>query len=76
MWAIVRLLGILSTASFAGSWLAQQPDKPTDKVGFAGWWASMPLITKVVLWVAVITGILAMYNYMRYGNVKGKGGKL
>jgi len=76
-WIIFRTIAIIAGSSFFGSALASQPPNVTDKTGFVGWWSSLPPITKVVAWIAVITGAVAIYNYFTTGSIKGrKGGNL
>lgn len=71
MMQLFRLVSIIATSSFFGSWLAQEPQNQANQVGFAGWWSAQPTITKVVAYIAVGTGALALYNYFRHGSIKG-----
>jgi len=61
MWAVlIRQLAIFAGSSFLGAYLGSEP-VVVDKESVSGWWASQPMIVKVIGWVAVASGVVALY---------------
>jgi len=71
---LLRAVGMMAGSAMIGTWIASpdsgaRPD--SDKTGFAGFWARLPLVAKVTGWVAVAGLGVAVYNYFKKGNWKG-----
>lgn len=65
---LLRLLGILSGASFIGSYMAQkEPIQPNDVGGLRGWWSSLPNIMKLLAWVSLVALLVCGWNWFKHG---------
>jgi len=74
MIAVARSLAMFIGSSLFGAWLGSTEKQPTDKTGLAGWWAASPWFVKVLAGLGLVALAVAIYNWARHGNWKGKGG--
>lgn len=70
-----RAIGMVAMGASLGSWLSSESNPSNESTGLKGWWNGSPWVVKVVVGLGLVASAIGIYNWAKYGNWKGKGGK-